>query len=155
MTRPTEDEYFLRMAELVSTRSTCLRRAVGAVAVNARGHVMATGRNGPPSGFPHCNEGHPCAGATAPSGTALDTCDAVHAEINLLAQCHDVYAIDRVYLTCSPCVPCIKSLISTSCQRLVFREFYPHREALLLWERARRRWERLPTDPSQATVWEP
>jgi dCMP deaminase len=53
--RPNRDEYFLRMAELVATRSTCLRRNVGCVLVNARGHVLATGYNGVAAGLPHCN----------------------------------------------------------------------------------------------------
>ena len=56
MARPSKDEYFLRMAALVAERSTCLRRAVGCVLVDARGHVLATGYNGVAAGQPHCNE---------------------------------------------------------------------------------------------------
>jgi dCMP deaminase len=132
--RPDKDTYFLRMAELVATRSTCLRRAVGAVAVSARGHVLGTGYNGVPSGFPHCNHHdpfhetgypHACAGATAPSGTALDTCNALHAEQNMLLQCKDVYEIDTVYCTTEPCITCTKLLLNTSCRRVVFLDCYP------------------------------
>lgn len=54
--RLSKHEYFLQMAELVSRRSTCLRRNVGAVLVNRLGHVLATGYNGVASGMPHCNE---------------------------------------------------------------------------------------------------
>lgn len=54
--RPTKDEYFLRMSELVATRATCFRRAVGCVLTNERGHVLATGYNGVAAGRPHCNE---------------------------------------------------------------------------------------------------
>lgn len=54
--RPTLDEYFLKMAQLVATRSTCLRRAVGCVMTNHRGHVLATGYNGVAAGAHHCNE---------------------------------------------------------------------------------------------------
>ncbi len=141
MTRPSRDTYFLQMARLVATRSTCVRRSVGAVAVNVRGHVLATGYNGVPSGLPHCNEGHPCVGSTMPSGSGLDLCDAVHAEVNLLAQCRDVWNIDTVYLTVSPCVSCVKALVSTGCQRLVVGEMYSHDTALQFWVRAGRRWE--------------
>lgn len=56
MARPSKDRYFLEMARLVATRSTCLRRHVGCVLVNARGHVLATGYNGVAAGQPHCNE---------------------------------------------------------------------------------------------------
>lgn len=54
--RPDHDTYFTRMAALVATRATCLRRAVGAVLVNSRRHVLATGYNGVAAGRPHCNE---------------------------------------------------------------------------------------------------
>jgi dCMP deaminase len=134
MSRPDKDTYFLQMAKLVSTRATCLRRAVGAIAVSARGHVLATGYNGVPSGFPHCNQHdpfhetgypHACAGANAASGTALDTCNALHAEQSLLLQCKDVYEIDTVYCTTEPCVTCTKLLMNTSCRRVLFIDAYP------------------------------
>ncbi|MHA1504789.1 MAG: deoxycytidylate deaminase, partial [Candidatus Heimdallarchaeota archaeon] len=53
--RPTVDEYFTAMAELVSTRSTCLRRQFGAVIV-PNGHAISTGYNGAPKDMPHCIE---------------------------------------------------------------------------------------------------
>ena len=53
--RPSWDEYFMDMAELVAKRSTCLRRNVGAVVVQDR-RIVATGYNGAPKGIPHCNE---------------------------------------------------------------------------------------------------
>lgn len=54
--RPTKDEYFMRLAQAASTRSTCLRRSVGCVLVDARGHELAIAYNGAASGEPHCNE---------------------------------------------------------------------------------------------------
>lgn len=54
--RPTLEEYFIKMVQLVATRSTCLRRSVGCVLVNHRGHVIATGYNGVAAGMLHCNE---------------------------------------------------------------------------------------------------
>jgi deoxycytidylate deaminase len=54
--RPTRDQLYIEMAKLVAQRTTCLRRAVGCVLVNARGHVLATGYNGVAGGQPHCNE---------------------------------------------------------------------------------------------------
>ena len=88
--RPDTDAYFIDMAKLAASRSTCIRRSVGCVLVNARNHVLATGYNGVPAGSTHCNEvstirgaltfGHACAGADADSGTNLDSCLAVHAE---------------------------------------------------------------------------
>jgi dCMP deaminase len=139
------------VARVIARRSTCLRRAVGCVLVDARGHVLATGHNGVAAGEPHCNEAiyddrvgtivsshpaypHACPGATAPSGTALDACRAVHAEANALLQCRDVWAIDTCYVTTAPCVSCIKLLKSTGCRRVVYLDDYPQAaEAGRLW----------------------
>ena len=51
--RPSWDEYFMEAAELASTRSSCLRRHVGAVIVKDR-RIIATGYNGAPQGMDHC-----------------------------------------------------------------------------------------------------
>ena len=48
--RPNWDEYFMEVAKLTATRSTCLRRQVGAVIVKDR-HIIATGYNGAPRGL--------------------------------------------------------------------------------------------------------
>ncbi|GAF81148.1 unnamed protein product, partial [marine sediment metagenome] len=55
MSRPTWDEYFVEITELVSKRSTCLRRKVGAVIVQDK-RILTTGYNGAPRGLPHCLE---------------------------------------------------------------------------------------------------
>jgi len=138
--REFRDIFYLRLALLIATRGTCWRRQVGGVAVNARGHVLSTGYNGVPSGLSHCRDGPLCAGARAPSGTDLDLCMAVHCETNLLAQCSDVQQIHMIYLTCSPCFNCVKALITSGCQRLVFLEEYPHPEAGVLWRSTGREW---------------
>ncbi len=158
MTRPTKDQWAQLLALVTSMRGTCLRRQVGCVLVNARGHVLATGYNGVAAGLPHCNQHdpfcatgypHACEGAFAPSGTELDQCEAVHAEQNALLQCKDVYAIDTCYVTASPCVTCTKLLLNTSCRRIVFSEAYPHPEARTLWERAGRLWEYQDLQPAE------
>lgn len=139
--RATSDRYFMDMAELVSTRSTCLRRAVGCVLVNARNHVLSTGYNGVARHMPHCNEydlfhptgfPHACEGAHSKSGTDLNLCKAIHAEQNALLQCRDVFEIDTCYVTVSPCVHCMKLLLNTSCTRIVAPTIYDE-EATNLW----------------------
>lgn len=142
--RPTKDAYFVAMARLVATRATCVRRAVGCVLVNHRGHVLATGYNGREAGAAHCNHhdplhetGYPfaCEGAFAGSGVALDACEAVHAEQNALLQCRDPWAIETCYTTTMPCATCAKLLLNTSCARVVYVEPYPAHAALVarLW----------------------
>jgi dCMP deaminase len=144
--RPTSDDYFLSMASLVSSRTTCLRRSVGCVLVNHRKHVIATGYNGVAAGRPHCNEvdpfdpaGYPnaCSGAHSESGTELHLCEAIHAEQNALLQCRDVYEIHTAYVTVSPCIHCMKLLLNTSCQRIVCWDRYSQ-AAIDLWQSAGR-----------------
>ena len=172
--RLSRDEWALKLALLTAQRTTCCRRAVGCVLLNARGHVLSTGYNGVAAGLPHCNEitdavvnpalsrgdgtyrvaehwerpmikvhGHACEGATAPSGTNLDGCQAIHAEQNALLQCRDMYAIHTAYVTASPCMTCCKLLLNTSCQRIVYVEEYPHSAAKDLWTGAGRLWEQI------------
>lgn len=163
MTRPTRDEWGLQLAQVTASRSTCLRRSVGCVLVDKRGHILATGYNGVAAGQKHCNEPqdvnvvaylkamkalpvpypHACPGAQSPSGTNLDGCQAIHAEQNALLQCGKVREIDTCYTTTAPCMTCVKLLLNTSCQRIVFKEDYPHSEARVLWENAGRIWLQL------------
>lgn len=159
--RATKDDVFMRVARVLALRSTCLRRAVGCVLVNARGHVLATGYNGVAAGSPHCNQPavdialcepedafpHACSGARAPSGYALDACEAIHAEQNALLQCRDVFDIDTCYTTTFPCVTCAKLLLNTSCRRIVYGDAYSgeHETTVReLWTRAGRALEQLP-----------
>lgn len=146
--RISRDEWGLELAKVTARRGTCCRRQVGCVLVDKDGHVLSTGYNGVAAGLPHCNAEeqlihldrsieivypNACAGAKAPSGTNLDACQAIHAEQNALLQCKDVREIHTCYVTCSPCVTCVKLLMNTGCQRIVFGELYPHADAKNLW----------------------
>lgn len=136
--RPTLDEWFLRLAEVIAQRSTCARRAVGCVLIDTQHHVLATGYNGVPRGVPHCNEGYPCPSSSSTPGTNLDGCFAVHAEQNALLQCPDTDQILTCYTTVEPCVWCTKLLLNTSCLRVVFLEPYAENHAAReLWASVR------------------
>lgn len=137
--RPDASEYFLTIARVVSTRATCSRRRVGCVLTNEHNHIVATGYNGPPANQRHCFE-DPCPGADLPSGTGLTQCESVHAEINALMQCRDVQKIHAVYCTTAPCSDCVKALLNTSAQYIVFSDPYPHPESEERWRRAGRFW---------------
>lgn len=166
--RPSTDEYFLKMAELVAVRSTCLRRAVGCVLVDGAKHVLSTGYNGVARGVPHCNEvtsitpnpklggrspehwenptvmvyGNACPGANQPSGEGLHLCEAVHAEQSALVQCRDIASIHTVYCTASPCVQCMRLILGTGAKRVVFRQEYPHAQSKQLAEQAGIEWRK-------------
>ena len=131
------ENYYLKMAHLVSERSTCARRKVGCFLVDKDNHVISTGYNGVPSGIVHCID-KPCAGANAKSGTELDKCESIHAEINAIAHCLNPSQIYAVYVTVSPCVHCIKALLATPCEWLFFNRQYAHAESLELWEKGGR-----------------
>ncbi len=140
MSRPSWDRYFLYIVQVVASRGTCVRRRVGCVLTSARKQILSTGYNGPATGQPHCIE-TPCAGSALPSGQGLDLCEAVHAEQNALLQCEDIYQIERAYVSCAPCVHCIKLLLQTSCKEVIFLEGYNHAsESKRLWESSGRKW---------------
>ena len=130
--REPVDWYFLKMALLVAQRGTCARRKVGCILVNEKKHVVATGYNGNPAGQKHCID-QPCKGAMAKSGSDLELCEAIHAEQNALLQCKNVYEINKVYCTVSPCIHCIKLLLNTSAKSIIFSEEYTNQEGKSLW----------------------
>ena len=129
--RPNELEYFMNIARLVATRSTCLRRKVGAIAVKNR-HIIATGYNGVPSKMQHCSEvGCLREQLNVPSGGQLDICSAVHAEQNVIIQAayHGVSIKGAtIYCTTMPCAICMKMLINCGITKIFYGEDYDSKE---------------------------
>jgi dCMP deaminase len=128
MNRPSWEEYFMEIADLVARRSTCLRRQVGAVLVKDK-HLLATGYNGAPSGISHCLEiGCLREELRVPSGERHELCRGLHAEQNAIIQAakHGVN-IDgaTLYCTTAPCVICAKMLINAGIRGIVYRDGYP------------------------------
>lgn len=131
------------MAAELAKLSTCPRRQVGCIFTDKYGRIIASGYNGVPPGMLHCID-KPCLGAALPSGEGLDKCLAVHAEMNAMALCHDVKEVSAIYLTCSPCIHCVKSLLTTSAVFLTFRELYIDETARKLWLENGRAWCHVP-----------
>jgi len=126
--RPSWDTYFLQLARQAATRSTCLRRQVGAVLVRDK-RVLATGYNGAPRGVAHCLEvGCLREELGIPSGERHELCRAIHAEQNAIIQAavHGV-AIEGASLYCThqPCVLCAKVLINCGVREIHYVEGYP------------------------------
>lgn len=126
--RPTWDEYFMTIAREVATRSTCLRRQIGAVIVKDK-RILATGYNGAPSGLAHCGEvGCLRQQLGIPSGTQHELCRAIHAEQNAVVQAAR-YGIciegASLYTTCQPCVMCTKILLNAGIVEIVYCGEYP------------------------------
>lgn len=127
MARPTWDQYFVDITILVATRSTCLRRQVGALLVKGR-NILATGYNGTPSGIRHCEEtGCLRERLKVSSGERHELCRGLHAEQNAIIQAarHGVN-IDgsTLYCTTMPCIICTKMLINAGINRIVYVEGY-------------------------------
>lgn len=130
--RPSWDEYFLEVAQLVSRRATCLRRSVGAVLVKDK-KILATGYNGAPSGLKHCLDiGCLREKLKIPSGERHELCRGLHAEQNVLLQAA-LYGVSTkgsiLYVTNQPCIICAKMLINAGIKEIVISGGYPDKMA--------------------------
>lgn len=128
MVRPGWDAYFMSIAHVVKSRSSCSRRQVAAVIVKDR-RIISTGYNGTPRGVPNCNEGGcaRCAG-DAPSGSDLVSCICCHAEENAITQAayHGIAVMGGViYVTISPCLTCARMMINAGIREVVYEGDYP------------------------------
>ena len=137
--RPTWDDYFVQLARIVATRSTCLRHDVGAVLVNNK-RILATGYNGAPRNMRHCLEiGCLRDKLKIASGTRAEICRAVHAEQNAVIQCA-LYGVSSegstIYITHQPCTICTKILINAGVKRIVYEQAYPDEFAQQLLKEA-------------------
>lgn len=85
--RPSKDAYYLKIAEDVARRSTCLRRNYGAVIVNEDA-IVATGYGGAPRKTVNCTKVGFCTRSRlgARKGEHYEYCRAVHAEQNAIVQ---------------------------------------------------------------------
>ena len=137
--RPSWDEYFMRIAMLAATRSTCLRRQVGAVIVKQK-KVLATGYNGSPSGLRHCLDiGCLREEMGIPSGQRHELCRAIHAEQNAIIQAATSgVSIEGaiLYSTTFPCILCAKMLINAGIKEIYIAEGYPDELSQSMMEEA-------------------
>lgn len=126
--RPSWDDYFFQIAQQVATRSTCLRRRVGAVLVKDK-RILSTGYNGAPRGISHCVEvGCLREQLKIPSGERHELCRALHAEQNAIVQAalHGVKIEGAsLYSTHQPCSLCAKMIINAGIVEVYFDEGYP------------------------------
>lgn len=122
--RPAWDEYFLNIADLVSTRSTCDRLFVGAVLVRDR-MILSTGYNGSPRHTDQCDgEGHYLV-----DNHCVRT---VHAEENTIAQAayHGISTKNAtLYTNYFPCEKCVKLLINAGVSKIAYRKMYSNLNA--------------------------
>ncbi|MGL4798084.1 MAG: deoxycytidylate deaminase [Cellulosilyticaceae bacterium] len=137
--RPTWDEYFMDIANLVKTRSTCMRRQVGAVVVKDK-RILSTGYNGSPTACQHCTDiGCLRTKLGVPSGERHELCRALHAEQNAIAQAahHGIsMAGSTIYVTAQPCSLCAKLLINAGITHIIYEGDYPDTLSMELLQEA-------------------
>lgn len=133
-TRPSWDDYFLEIAQVVSKRSTCRRRHYGAVIVKDN-IIVSTGYNGAARGLPNCDEEKACyrEAHNIPSGERYEACRGVHAEANAIINGDPVkmrgatiyiagYNADGSVADGQPCLMCRRMILNAQIERLVWLE---------------------------------
>lgn len=126
--RPSWDEYFIEIVNVVKKRSTCKRRQVGALIVKDK-RILSTGYNGAPTGLKHCEEiGCLREELGVPSGQRHELCRGLHAEQNAIVHAANSGVSIKggtIYVTDQPCVLCAKMIINAGIKRVVFSGDYP------------------------------
>ncbi len=125
--RPNWDDYFMAIARIIATRSTCDRLRAGAVLVKDN-RTISTGYNGSPPGLPHCDSE---AGHLLEDGHCVRT---IHAEHNALLQAAILGSMSTqgstLYTLYNPCIHCAKYVIACGIKRVVIGKIYRGEKAL-------------------------
>jgi dCMP deaminase len=117
--RPSWDQYFINVATVAATRSTCPRKSVGAVIVKDK-RVLSTGYNGSVPTQPHCID----VGCDIQNNHCVRT---IHAEVNCILQAAKYgTSIEgaTLYVTAQPCQNCAKLAAGAGIKRIVYSEDY-------------------------------
>ncbi|HLC74330.1 MAG TPA: cytidine/deoxycytidylate deaminase family protein [Candidatus Nanoarchaeia archaeon] len=141
--RPSWDEYFMNIADVVKLRCTCLSASKGAVLVKDK-RIISTGYNGSPRGIKHCNQGG-CVRCTQrhlgklKSGNYSEPCVCCHSEENAIVQAA-VHGISTegatLFTTFTPCVNCAKMIINAGIREVVAKIEYPDDVGIQLFKEA-------------------
>lgn len=141
--KPTWDEYFMSLSEVVRSRADCLRRRVGAIIVKDL-RIMATGYNGTPHNIPDCSEGG-CVrckkrhSGELESGQDEESCVCIHAEQNVIIQAAYLGLSTKgstLFSTTNPCSSCAKMLINAGIVRVVCKMEHHDKEGIELLKKA-------------------
>ena len=137
--RPSWETYFMDITSLVAKRTTCLRRAVGAIIVKDK-RLLSTGYNGAPSHIRHCREvGCMREQLKVPSGQRHELCRGIHAEQNAIIQAayHGVSIKGAtLYCTTQPCSICAKMIINAGIRKIIYAAGYADPMAVGMLEEA-------------------
>ncbi len=132
--RPNWNEYFMVIAKIISTRSTCNSRPTGAVIVKDK-QILSTGYNGSMPGAPHCTDevtkdGKPFCfrrSMRAPEDDKYNYCRSTHAEANAIARAARLgIGLENatIFVTLAPCYVCLKLLAGAGIKRIYYEYDY-------------------------------
>jgi len=131
--RPSWDDYFITIAWVVSSRSSCSRRAVGALIVTDK-RIVSTGYNVTPFGVANCDEGGcPRCASDEPAQAGYDWCLCVHGEQNAIALAARQGTATQgatIYVTLRPCFGCLKEAIQAGIREIVFDQPFDYLPSL-------------------------
>lgn len=131
--RPSWDDYYINIAWVVASRSSCIRRRVGALIVVEK-RIISTGYNGTPFGVKNCDEGGcPRCASDTPSGAGLEWCLCVHGEQNaiaLAARQGTATEAASLYVTTRPCFGCLKESVQAGIREIVYDQPYDYEDDL-------------------------
>lgn len=135
--RPSWDEYFMAIAQVVASRSVCLRHKIGALIVNDDRQILSTGYNGPPRGIMHCAARGGCMRDrdNIPSGTRQEYCFGLHAEQNAIVQAarEGIRLLgSTLYCTYQPCSLCARMVVNAGIKQVHFMADYPDDLTLMI-----------------------
>ena len=119
--RPSYDEMYMSIAQIVALRSTCLRGKIGAV-ITKDTRIVSIGYNGAPAKLAQCDQ-HGCIKDTERGGCIRT----IHAEQNAIAYAARVgipLEGSTLYVTMSPCIDCAKLIIATGIKKVIYYEAY-------------------------------
>ena len=127
MEKPDWDTYFMKICDVIKTRSSCITRQIGAVIIKEN-RIISTGYNGTPTGIKNCNEGGCERCSSNPiSGENIEKCTCSHAEENAITQAaRNGIAIKDSFLYTSmmPCTLCSKMIINAGIKKIIYRDDY-------------------------------
>ena len=140
LVRQPFDDYIFDLCNVVSSRSTCVRRHVGAVIVKDHS-IVSTGYNGAPRGCAHCIDiGCLREKQKIEAGKNVELCRGAHAEQNAISQAAR-WGISlegaEIYCYVMPCSMCTKAIIGSGIRKVHFVKEYPDSLARKLAEEAK------------------
>jgi len=139
--RPSWDEYFLQLAEMMGSRGTCDRGRAGALIVKDK-RIISTGYVGSPAGLPHCDEvGHEMHTVKGDDGTVSRHCiRTAHAELNAITNAARVGVPvegSTIYCKMVPCYTCAKAIINAGIIRLVsLKDYHATKQSKAIFKKA-------------------